>query len=92
MTPEKLLGLAGMLLIFASFIVKRWLWLYVFNLSGTILLTIYAIIIGDPVFTVVEAGIALFLGYRLLTELRHAKTHKGNSQSQQVECPGGYKD
>ena len=77
-----------MLLIFASFIVKRWLWLYVFNLSGTILLTIYAIIIGDPVFTVVEAGIALFLGYRLLTELRHAKTHKGNSRGQQIDCPG----
>jgi len=68
--PVRLLGLAGMLLVFASFIVKRWLWLYALNLAGTLLLTLYAILIGDPVFTVVEAGIAAFLAYRLLGELR----------------------
>ncbi len=73
LTPEKLLGLAGMLLIFTSFIVKRWLWLYLFNLSGTLLLTAYAVIIGDPVFTIVEAGIALFLAYRLFIELRDGR-------------------
>ncbi len=69
-TPEKLVGLAGMLLVFTSFVVKRWVWLYGFNLAGTLLLTLYAILIGDPIFTVVEAGIAVFLAYRLLGELR----------------------
>lgn len=67
---ERLVGVAGMLLVFASFIVKRWEWLYAFNLAGTLLLTLYAILVGDPVFTAVEAGIAVFLAYRLLGEIR----------------------
>ncbi len=64
----ELLGLAGMVLVFASFIVKRWTWLYAFNMSGAILLTLYAYLRGDPVFTAVEAGIVGFLAYRLLRE------------------------
>ncbi len=83
---ERLLGLAGMVLVFASFIVRRWVWLYAFNLAGTLLLTIYAILIGDPVFTVVEAGIALFLAYRLLGELRSSG---GRLENKGVEAPVG---
>ena len=66
----ELLGLAGMVLVFASFIVKRWTWLYAFNMSGAILLTLYAYLRGDPVFTAVEAGIVGFLAYRLLRETK----------------------
>jgi len=68
--PVQLLGLAGMALVFMSFIVKKWTWLYAFNMSGAILLTVYAYLRGDPVFTVVELGIVIFLLYRLLGELR----------------------
>ncbi len=64
------LGLAGMLLVFASFIVKKWTWLYAFNMTGAALLALYAYLQGDPVFTVVEAGIVAFLAYRLLGEIR----------------------
>ena len=72
--PERIVGLAGMLLVFLSFIVKRWSWLYAFNLAGTLLLALYAVIIGDPIFTVVEAGIALFLAWRLLREIRRVES------------------
>jgi len=66
----QLIGLAGMILVFASFIVKRWVWLYTFNMTGAVLLTIYAYLQGDPVFTIVEAGIVAFLAYRLVNELK----------------------
>ena len=66
----ELIGLAGMVLVFLSFIVKKWVWLYTFNMSGAILLAIYAYLQGDIIFTVVEAGIVLFLLYRLVNELR----------------------
>ncbi len=67
-----------MLLVFASFIVKRWTWLYAFNMTGAILLTLYAYLRGDPVFTVVEAGIVVFLAYRLYQELRGAARDSGS--------------
>ncbi len=70
MDPVQALGVVGMLLVFASFIVKRWTWLYGFNMSGALLLTAYAYLRGDPVFTVVEAGIVAFLAYRLYRELK----------------------
>ncbi|MCE4624305.1 MAG: hypothetical protein F7C35_00365 [Desulfurococcales archaeon] len=66
----ELIGLAGMILVFLSFIVKRWVWLYTFNMSGALLLAIYAYLQGDIIFTVVEAGIVMFLLYRLVNELR----------------------
>jgi hypothetical protein len=72
--PLGALGLAGMALVFASFIVKSWAWLYAFNMSGAVLLTLYAYLRGDPIFTVVEAGIVAFLAYRLHQELR-GRTH-----------------
>jgi lipid-A-disaccharide synthase-like uncharacterized protein len=64
------IGLAGMIFVFTSFIVKRWLWLYTFNLTGTVLLTIYAYLKRDLIFLVVEAGLVFFLLYRLLNEIR----------------------
>lgn len=76
MDPVELLGLAGMVLVFASFIVKRWVWLYAFNMSGAILLTLYAYLRGDPVFTAVEAGIVGFLAYRLVGEVRNKGKEK----------------
>jgi len=71
--PVELLGLAGMILVFLSFIVKDWRWLYGFNMSGAILLTLYAYLRGDPIFTIVEAGIVVFLAYRLAGELRRTR-------------------
>ena len=70
--------MAGMILVFLSFIVKRWVWLYSFNMSGALLLAIYAYLQGDMIFTVVEAGIVLFLLYRLLNELKsHRRDERG---------------
>ncbi|MEB3774124.1 MAG: lipid-A-disaccharide synthase N-terminal domain-containing protein [Desulfurococcales archaeon] len=69
MEGVQLLGIAGMLLVFASFIVKRWIWLYSFNMTGALLLAVYAYLRGDYVFLVVETGIVVFLAYRLLGEV-----------------------
>ena len=78
MDPVEALGLAGMLLVFASFIVKRWTWLYAFNMTGALLLTVYAYLQGDPIFTVVEAGIVAFLAYRLAMELKGRRAARGS--------------
>ncbi len=69
----EILGLMGMLLVFASFIVKDWKWLYSFNMAGATLLAIYAHLNGDIIFTVVEAGIVVFLAYRLANEIRNRR-------------------
>ena len=71
------LGLLGMILVFISFIVKDWKWLYTFNMSGALVLTIYAWLRRDAVFTIVEAGIFLFLLYRLAEELRARRGERG---------------
>ncbi len=73
----ELLGLLGMILVFLSFIVKDWRWLYSFNLSGALLLTLYAYLRRDPIFTIVELGIALFLAYRLVEELKSRRVGEG---------------
>jgi len=83
-----LIGLAGMILVFASFVVKRWAWLYAFNMSGAVLLTIYAYLQGDPVFTIVEAGIVGFLAYRLVNELRGGAARDSGSVAT-PDCPVG---
>ncbi len=70
---DQLLGLLGMLLVFASFIVKDWKWLYTFNMSGAMILAYYAYLNNDPIFTAVEAGIVGFLAYRLYNELSSNK-------------------
>ncbi len=66
---ERLIGLTGMLLVFASFVVKRWTWLYTFNASGASLLAVYALLRGDVIFFTVEIGIVAFLLYRLKREI-----------------------
>jgi len=73
MDAVQALGLAGILLVFASFIMKRWTWLYALNMAGATLLTVYAYLRGDPIFTVLQAGIVAFLAYRLWRELRERR-------------------
>ncbi len=68
-----ILGYVGLALVFVSFIVKKWWWLYAFNLCGTILLAIYAYLIKSIVFTVLEVGIAILLTYRFINELRQGR-------------------
>ncbi len=69
MDPVQAIGLVGVVLVFASFVVKDWRWLYSFNMSGAALLAVYAYLTGSMVFLVVEAGIVAFLAYRLYNEL-----------------------
>ena len=78
------IGIVGMLLVFASFVVKDWRWLYSFNLSGAVLLTLYAYLRRDGVFFVVELGISAFLAYRLVRELRSG----GPPSSYEGSSPG----
>ncbi|MEM0366284.1 MAG: hypothetical protein QXR02_02310 [Acidilobaceae archaeon] len=65
-----IIGLIGLILVFTSFTVRNWIWLYIFNMTGTLLLTIYAYTIGNIIFTVLEGGLVVFLTYRLLQTLR----------------------
>ncbi|GAB6147572.1 hypothetical protein JCM10135_01130 [Stetteria hydrogenophila] len=67
--PVQAVGVAGVILVFASFIVKDWRWLYSFNMSGALLLAVYAYLTGSTVFLVVESGLAVYLAYRLYAEL-----------------------
>lgn len=64
------IGVAGMLLVFASFLIRNWVWLYGLNLAGTLLLDVYAVIRRDAVFATLESGIALVLVYRFIREIR----------------------
>lgn len=64
------IGVAGMLLVFASFLIRNWVWLYGLNLAGTLLLDVYAVIRRDAVFATLESGIALVLVYRFTREIR----------------------
>lgn len=66
----QIVGVCGMLLVFASFTIRKWIWLYSLNLAGTLLLDAYAIMRRDNVFAALELGIALFLTYRLINERR----------------------
>jgi len=70
LSPLDLLGFAGLILVFLSFVVRKWVWLYSFNMSGAVLLTVYALLRGNIVFTILELGIALFLAHRLINEVR----------------------
>ena len=64
------IGFLGLVLVFVSFIIKRWLWLYTFNMIGSAILTIYAYLRGNLIFTVLEAGLVFFLLRRFLEELK----------------------
>jgi hypothetical protein len=69
-----IIGVTGMVLVFLSFIVKRWAWLYSFNLAGTTLLAIYAYMQKDLIFLIVETGLVFFLAYRLLNEVKNGSS------------------
>lgn len=73
MTATQAIGIVGMLLVFASFIAKNWIWLYSLNLMGSTLLMLYAILNKDPVFTILEAGIVSLLVYRLIGEVKRRR-------------------
>ena len=64
------LGVIGMILVLVSFVVKDWRWLYSFNMTGAFLLTIYAYLNRDMVFTILEAVIVAIQAYRLAGELK----------------------
>jgi hypothetical protein len=81
---QELLGIIGMILVFASFLVKRWVWLYSLNMSGALLLTIYAYLRRDLVFTLVEAWITGFLAYRLANELKGKLWSRGSTPRRSV--------
>jgi len=70
---DTVLGYVGLILVFASFAVKRWEWLYAFNMSGAVILSIYALIKGETVFFILQTGIAIFLAYRLINELKRGR-------------------
>ncbi len=75
---ESLVGLSGMFFVFLSFIIKKWIWLYTFNLTGTSLLALYAYLKHDLIFLIVEAGLVFFLSYRLVNEIKEKKLDKRN--------------
>jgi len=70
---DTVLGYVGLLLVFTSFVVKRWEWLYAFNMSGAVILSIYAFIKGEAVFFILQTGIAVFLAYRFINELKRGR-------------------
>ncbi len=64
------LGYLGLCLVFASFLVKRWSWLYTLNGLGASILAVYAYMIGNKVFTILESVLALYLFAKLYREYR----------------------
>ncbi len=74
----EVIGFIGLILVFVSFVVKSWIWLYVFNMSGSTILALYAYLRGDLVFTILEAGIVIFLVRRLVSELRQRGRSRGS--------------
>ncbi len=75
------LGYLGMCLVFASFIVKRWSWLYSLNAVGALILALYAYLIGNAVFTILECGLAAYLFARLYSEY---KSRSSQSRSRRL--------
>lgn len=72
-SPALLIGAAGLVLVLISFSVRKFLWIYSFNLTGTLLLLAYSIILGDPIFITLQISIGLILIYRLFNELKSKK-------------------
>ncbi len=73
------IGYVGLGLVFASFIIKRWTWLYTLNAIGATLLTIYAYLIGNHVFTILEGGLAAYLVARICSEYRARSSQSKSS-------------
>ncbi len=74
----EVIGFIGLILVFVSFVIKSWIWLYIFNMSGSAILTLYAYLRGNLVFTILEAGIVIFLAHRLASELRQRSRSRGS--------------
>jgi len=66
----EVLGYLGLCLVFASFAVKRWSWLYTLNGMGAVVLAIYAYLVGNTVFTLLESVLAAYLFTKLYREYR----------------------
>jgi len=64
------LGYIGLGLVFASFVIKRWTWLYTLNALGATVLAIYAHLVGNTVFTILEGGLAIYLLTKLYSEYK----------------------
>lgn len=69
MTLITSIGVTGLILVFLSFLVQNWRWLYLFNGLGSFLLALYAFLQGNWIFTVLESGIVFFLLLQLYKEL-----------------------
>lgn len=65
------IGVIGLILVFASFVVKKWTWLYAFNLSGALLLSVYAYLVGNIIFFVLQCGISVLLSCRLIASVKN---------------------
>lgn len=74
---SELIGYLGMLFVFTSFIIRNWLWLHVLNGIGTALLLIYALVLGNHVFAIVEGGVLALLAYRVYQDLKSGNGKKG---------------
>jgi signal transduction histidine kinase len=74
---SELIGYLGMLFVFTSFIIRNWLWLHVLNGIGTALLLIYALILGNRVFAIVEGGVLALLAYRVYQDLKSGDSRQG---------------
>ena len=66
----EIIGLAGLILVFLSFTRKKWWWVYGLNGTGSLLLTTYAILLRNLVFTILEAGLTLYLFTKFIREVR----------------------
>lgn len=69
----EVVGLIGLVLVFASFVIRNWVWLYALNLSGALMLAVYAFLVGNIIFLVLQCGIALLLTYRLIITIKNKK-------------------
>lgn len=79
------LGIIGLILVFASFIIKKWIWLYALNLSGAILLAIYAHLVGNTIFFILQCGISILLSYRLIVTIKNMNKKQNNPSRANID-------
>ena len=73
LTSSSFIGFAGLILVFISFTVRKFHWIYGVNIIGTGLLEIYSIILGNFVFIAAEGMILVVLSYRFAREVKMQK-------------------